>query len=89
MKLSFLVHTDQQRWATEALYENNKQICYVFEKGNKLDQQQAQAHLKALGLDRDMREHLESRWRIQWSNSWSVCSPGTKDDEQRHILFQW
>ena len=88
VQIDYLVYDPTQRTAITELYNDSGQTCHVFAKGNQLDQQRAQAILKELGLDRNTRNHLESHWKVQWSNSWSVGS-GSMKDERRHILFQW
>lgn len=57
-----------------------------FKSDDTADQDQATAFLREHGLDRLSRDALESKWNVQWANSWPV---GTLGDRRRRILFQW
>jgi hypothetical protein len=69
------------------LYSEGRFDHHTFFKGDVDSQQRAQELLSQLGLDRQSRSSLESRWNIQWSNSWDVGVDGA--DSRRRILFQW
>ena len=88
MQTRFLSHTIEQAKATTDLYANGRQDCHLFTPEDPCSQEVAQALLRQLGLDRQSRTSLDSRWNVQWSNSWNI-GPEEMGDTRRRILFQW
>jgi hypothetical protein len=84
----FLSHTSEQAQATTDLYANNRQDCQLFIPEDLRSQECARNLLLQLGLDRPSRSSLDSRWNVQWSNSW-IVGPEKEGDTRKRILFQW
>lgn len=86
VQLKQLALNTVQHAAIELMYREKQETCLLFAKDHAEDQSQALDHLTLLGLDRDARDTLESRWSVQWSTSWDNGKGG---DKRRRILFQW
>jgi len=86
VRLEYLSHTLEQQTATASLYEREEISSYHFDPTNPHHQARVQQILLQLGLDRVSRDSLDSRWSVQWSNSWFIGEDG---DSRKRILFQW
>ncbi|KAF8814447.1 hypothetical protein BYT27DRAFT_7250030 [Phlegmacium glaucopus] len=86
VQLGYLSHTQEQKAATASLYERKEISSYNFDPTNLQSQANAQQVLLQLGLGRTARDWLDSRWSVQWSNSWSIGDDG---DSRKRMLFQW
>lgn len=86
MQLKHLALDAVQLASIESIYQEERETCLTFTKDHPEDQSRAQDYLTSLGLDREAREALESRWSVQWSTSWDNGKGG---DKRRRILFQW
>ena len=73
---------EEQRTSIEDIYANKQEIINEFGGGAE-DQRNAQEILKALDLDKEGRERLESKWSIRWSTK----SQGKKIWQR--TLYQW
>jgi len=54
------------------LHQHGQHEYHTFKKGDEYSQVDAQSLLQRLGLDHLSRTTLESRWNLQWSNSWAT-----------------
>ncbi|KAH9942659.1 hypothetical protein B0H21DRAFT_710230 [Amylocystis lapponica] len=85
IKTRYLSLSDAQISAITTIYASGSDNCHVYAKSNPLDQRRVQQELTFLGLDRETRDNLESRWSIQWSTGWKS---GKKGDHVRRTLYQ-
>ncbi|KAF8803485.1 hypothetical protein BYT27DRAFT_7303366 [Phlegmacium glaucopus] len=86
VQLEYLSHTQEQKAATASLYEGKEISSYNFDPTKLQSQANVQQVLLQLGLSRTARDWLDSRWSVQWSNSWSIGDDG---DSRKRMLFQW
>ena len=71
--------------AIEHIYSERCEVTSQFLE-TAHDQKDVQDFLTSHLLDHTSWQNLESRWNIQWSNSWPVRKSG---DWQCRSLFQW
>lgn len=69
----------------DLLYRTNRETVLTFPL-DKFGQENASQLMQHVGLDREAREALESRWNVQWSTSWASGAPGNR---MQRTLLQW
>ncbi|KAJ8089484.1 hypothetical protein PM082_014736 [Marasmius tenuissimus] len=73
----------QQNRALELLYDGGKTCTFEYDVVDTEVQQEAFKKLSELGLDIVSRQSLESRWSIQYSDSWT-----TAKETKRRTIYQ-
>lgn len=76
----------EQKTQLNTMYQQSAVLSMDFSADDPGAQALAQTKLMEIGLDRNARNALESRWNIQWSTSWSLKKV---NDQRKRILFQW
>lgn len=76
----------EQKARLSTMYEQADVLSMDFSADNSAAQELAQRKLTEIGLDRTVRNSLESRWNVQWSTTWALKKV---NDQQKRILYQW
>ncbi|KAJ4499163.1 hypothetical protein C8R41DRAFT_755296, partial [Lentinula lateritia] len=75
----------EHRAELNEIYSSSRVVSIEFPPNDPRAQEEAQARLVEIGLDKNTRELLESRWNIQWSKTWARTKT---NDEHKRSLYQ-